>query len=508
MVTDRVAAADCARLNRLYRQWYDGGKGPIENELYTTLWQFAERYAGDDLGHDVCLRVVQRLNQSQLGQAANLPDDLHAYLYQSCKNARKDHARRRFQHVSLLQGDNSGAWAPFHLDQGQSCNGSVPERRLETFETYRKLLPTSIAKALDLDDFDVTAALETSGKRSDATKKRIQRASDKCLLTLGAAALLGHATPQPLCTLVSRLSPSLRGGAWEKILAVAPRFRDVSPSASRASAAALVQAAERRLSAFVRDREGTEAFKDSYTWLRTAALLSPEVAADAHSDLNSRFGSYTRASPLTDRLLDRIYALSGDEAAAAEGNRFWHHCLAGMTGAAKYLSDSEALFGAVYVIAYYAVPRLSRPLFTLLQPFDKTRIEHFLKMYAEPLRDSVIEQAWDNVAESIYQGGPHALVNFVRVKLGLLCLSRYNSRFGNGYARLAPETAMKLAIVAEHAAQTATNDRQLRQMAEKLRGSLIYVYDLKWRAFSRYCDRAGLSATRRSPLLLSSSNSS
>jgi hypothetical protein len=116
---------------------------------------------------------------------------------------------------------------------------------------------------------------------------------------------------------------------------------------------------------------------------------------------------------------------------------------------------------------YYAEPRLSRPLFNLLQPFDKTRIEQFLKIYAETLRDSIIEQAWANVAESMYRGGPHAQVNFVRVKLGVLCLSRYNSHLGKGYAHLAHETAMNLAIVAEHAAQAATNDRQLRQMAEK-----------------------------------------
>jgi DNA-directed RNA polymerase specialized sigma24 family protein len=499
MITGAVAAADRVQLNRLYRQWYDGGKGPIGNELYTALWQFAERYAGDDLGHDVCLRVVQRLNQLQLGQPT-LPADLHAYLYQSCKNAWKDHARRRWQHASFLQEYNSGAWASLDLDQDHSSNGSALERSLKTFETYKKLLPTSIAKALDLDDFDVTAALETTGKRSDAIKKQIQRASGKCLLTLGAAALLGHPTPQPLCMLVSRLSPSLRGGAWEKILAIAPRFREVSPSASRASAAALVEAAERRLSAFVRDQEGAEAFKESYTWLRTAALLSPEVAAHAYSELNSTFCRHTRASPLTGRLLDRVYALSGNEATAVEGNRFWHHCLAVMTGVGKYLSDWEALFGAVYVIAYYAVPRLSRPLFGLLQPFDKTRIEQFLKTYAEPLRDGVIEQAWANVGEPIYRDGPHAQVNFVRVKLGLLCLSRYNSHFGKGYAHLAPETAMKLAIVAEHAAQAATNDRQLRQMAEKIRGSLFYAYDLKWREFSRHCDRAGLSAARRTPL--------
>jgi hypothetical protein len=103
--------------------------------------------------------------------------------------------------------------------------------------------------------------------------------------------------------------------------------------------------------------------------------------------------------------------------------------------------------------------------------------------------------------------GNDVLVNFVRVQLGLLCLSRYNSRFGKGYARLTPGTAMKLAIVAEHAAQAAANHRQLGQMAEKLRGSLIYVYDLKWRAFSRYAVARDFLRGAKAPLFLSACNS-
>jgi hypothetical protein len=49
---------------------------------------------------------------------------------------------------------------------------------------------------------------------------------------------------------------------------------------------------------------------------------------------------------------------------------------------------------------------------------------------------------------------------------------------------------MELAIIAEHAARTAVDNRPLKRMAEKIRGSLIYSYDLKWREFSRRYERA------------------
>ena len=180
--------------------------------------------------------------------------------------------------------------------------------------------------------------------------------------------------------------------------------------------------------------------------------------------------------------------MSGNETAAAEGNRFWHQCLAGLRGDTTYLTDLEARFGAVYVIAYYAEPRLGWPLLNLLQPLDWGGIERFLKQHANRLRDSIIEEACANVAEDIYQTGSHAEANFVRVQLGLTCLSRYSPGFGKGYARLMPDTAMELAIIANHAART-TNNRQLKQTAEKIRGSIMYVYDLKWREFSRRCER-------------------
>lgn len=86
-----------------------------------------------------------------------------------------------------------------------------------------------------------------------------------------------------------------------------------------------------------------------------------------------------------------------------------------LRGEGEYVSPSEAFFGAVYVIAYYAEPRLSRPLFYLLRPFDRERIQQFLKEHAVALRDSIIEQALANVAEQMYQAGPHAETNFVRV---------------------------------------------------------------------------------------------
>jgi hypothetical protein len=80
-----------------------------------------------------------------------------------------------------LQDHDSGAWAPFDLDQGDSCNGSALDRRLET---CRELLPTSIAKALDLDDFDVTSALETTGKSSDAIKNEFNGPVNGCVTAI------------------------------------------------------------------------------------------------------------------------------------------------------------------------------------------------------------------------------------------------------------------------------------------------------------------------------------
>lgn len=427
---------------------------------------------------------------------AALPEEISAYLYKSCRNARKDQRRQTRKYVPLLEHCVPQVSSSHDLDEYQGHYENTTNQRLANLQRCRASLPAAIAQLLDLADFDLLAALDTTGKGSEAVKKRMQRARSKCLLTFGAAAVIGYPTPQPLSMLISRLSPSLRGGPWEKVLAIAPRFRDLNPDGCRASAITLVEAAQHRLATFVGGREGLEAFKDSYTWFRTAALLSPEVVADAYGELKSSFLCYKDDYPLTGRLLDRIYALSGNDAAAAEGNRFWHHCLAALREESEYVSTSEAFFGAAYIIAYYAEPRLSRGLFDLLYPFDRDRIEQFLKQHSIQLRDSIIEQACANVAEQMYQAGPHAETNFVRVQLGLSCLSRCSSRLGKGYARLMPGTAMELAIVAEHAARSAADNRQLRQTAEKIRGSLIDAYDLKWREFSRRCERSLLSRRR------------
>src|SRR5690349_17604358 len=117
------------------------------------------------------------------------------------------------------------------------------------------------------------------GNGPEAVKSRIQQTRCRCLLAVGAAALAGYQAPLPLPMLISRLSPSLRGGPWEKILAIAPLFHDLNPSGRRASASTLLEAAQDRLWAFVQGREGMDAFKDGYTWLRTAALLFPEEMA-------------------------------------------------------------------------------------------------------------------------------------------------------------------------------------------------------------------------------------
>jgi len=484
-----VTNADRAQLNHLYWQWRGDGNGPVGNDLHVAVWKFTIRQVGDDLGHDVCLRVVRHLNQLQGRQPAVLPEDLCAYLYGSCRNARKDLERETRKYVPLREEHLVRFRNLSNIGGHEDFNKLAVKEWLELFEKCKTQLPPAIVKLLDLNDIDLLTTLGAADGSSDAVKKRRQRAKRKCLLAFGAAALIGYPMPQPLVRVISCLCPSLRGGPWEKILAIAPRFRQLSPNEGPASATILVEAAQHRLSTFVRGVEDIGAFKDAYTWLRTAALLSPEVAADSHDELKSSFFRYRTDQPLIGRLLDRIYALSGNEMAAAEGNRFWHHCLARLRGDASYISESEALFGAVYVIAYYAEPGLSWPLVSLLQPLDWSGIVRFLKQHADKLRDSIIEQACANVAEEIYQTGPHAEVNFVRVQLGLTCLSRYSPRFGKGYSGLTSDTAMELAMIADHAART-TDNPQLKQTAEKIRGSLIYVYDVKWREFSRRCERA------------------
>ncbi len=488
MVVRTSAGASRVELSRRYREWRDGENGPVDDELHIAVWKFATTYAGDDLGHDVCLRVVRTLNELRRGQLTTLPENLAGYVYEACRNARIDQKRQTWKYVPLPEEYIPEVPDQYDIVDPETNDERASRQWFAAFERSRKSLPAAIAEALDLDDFDLPAALGTTGGGSDAGKKRMQRATNKCLLAVGAAALIGYPTPQPLSSLISRLSSSLRGGPWEKILAVAPQFRGLD--GVRETAATLVEAAEQRLSTFVRDRGGIEAFKDSYTWLRTAALVSPEVAADGYAELKSNFYRHTGDYPLTGRLLDRIHALTGKEAAAVEGNRFWEQCLAVLKGEADRPSESEAFFGAVYVIAYYAQPRLSRRLFSLLYPFERRQIEQFLRDYADELRDRVVAEACANVVEEIYRGGPHAEANFVRVQLALSCLSKYNPRFGNGYAQLTPETAMKLAIVAEHTSRTATNNRQLRQMAEKIRGFLMHTYDLKWREFSRRSETA------------------
>lgn len=61
MVADNLADRNRAELDRLYRQWRGRENSPVASDLYTAVWKFTTKYAGDDLGHDVCLRVVREL---------------------------------------------------------------------------------------------------------------------------------------------------------------------------------------------------------------------------------------------------------------------------------------------------------------------------------------------------------------------------------------------------------------------------------------------------------------
>ena len=94
MVADNLADPNCAELNRLYWLWRGRENSPVESNLYTAVWKFTTKYAGDDLGHDVCLHVVRELNRLQGRRPAALPEEISAYLYESCRNARKDQRRQ------------------------------------------------------------------------------------------------------------------------------------------------------------------------------------------------------------------------------------------------------------------------------------------------------------------------------------------------------------------------------------------------------------------------------
>jgi hypothetical protein len=287
MVAGYVAGAKRAELNSLDRQWRDGENGPVGRDLHISVWKFTAKYAGEDLGHDVCLPVVRELNRLQGRLHAALSDDLSAYLYESCRNARKDQRRQTRKYVPFLEEHIPQVSHSSDSGEHQGHDGNPTNRWLDTFERCRRLLSAPIAEPLGLDDFDLAATLGSTSSCSDAIKKRIHRAKSKRLLAFGAAAVIGYPTPKPSSVLISRLSPSFRGGPWEQVLAIAPRLRNLNPDGSRASAVALAEAAQHLLSTFARGREGIEAFKGSYTWLRTAALLSFEVAADGYGKLKS-----------------------------------------------------------------------------------------------------------------------------------------------------------------------------------------------------------------------------
>jgi DNA-directed RNA polymerase specialized sigma24 family protein len=107
--------ADLAELTSLYLQWRDGENGPVGNDLQIAAWKFTTRHAGDDLGHDVYLRVVQALNRLRDRQSAALPENLAAYLYQSCRNAGKDQQRQTWKYIPFSEEHIPKVRDPFNF---------------------------------------------------------------------------------------------------------------------------------------------------------------------------------------------------------------------------------------------------------------------------------------------------------------------------------------------------------------------------------------------------------
>src|SRR6516165_4405566 len=181
MVASTVAGADRSELNRVYRQWRDGEDRAVENELHIAVWKFATTHAGDDLGHDVCLRVVGVLNRQRARRPAALPENLAAYIYEACRNANKDQKRQTWKYLPLSKAHIPEVPDPSDFLGDEDHLQSAVAQWSAIFERCRKSLPAPISKALDLDNFDLLAALGTTGNGSDVVRKRIQRARAKCL---------------------------------------------------------------------------------------------------------------------------------------------------------------------------------------------------------------------------------------------------------------------------------------------------------------------------------------
>ena len=128
MVAGEVAGPHRTELDCLYRQWRDRENGPVNSDLYTAVWTFTTKYAGDDLGHDVCLRVVRELNRLQGRRPAALPEE------ESCRNARKDQRRQMRKYVPFSEQHVPWVASSHDFGEDQGHYENTTNQRLANFE--------------------------------------------------------------------------------------------------------------------------------------------------------------------------------------------------------------------------------------------------------------------------------------------------------------------------------------------------------------------------------------
>ena len=153
MVARNFTSSDRTQLENVYQQWRDGGNGAIGDDLHIAIWQFATKHVETDLAHDVYIRVVGHLDHLRGRHATALPENLCAYLYVACRNARRDLHRYTHKYVHKSMEHLARISEPLNFWEFEADTESVTERCLLTLEKCRTLLPRQITELLDLATF-------------------------------------------------------------------------------------------------------------------------------------------------------------------------------------------------------------------------------------------------------------------------------------------------------------------------------------------------------------------
>lgn len=185
----------------------------------------------------------------------------------------------------------------FGEDQGHYEN--TTNQRLANFEKCRKSLPAAIPQLLDLEDFDLLAALDTTGRGSDAVKSECKgQETSACspsgppLLSVIRAATLIHAHFAPVAEPVrrtvgegSRDSPAISRSQSRRVSGVCNK-----PRRDSATAACDIRRGPRR----------RRSIQQSLHLVQNCSTPLSEVVAAAYGELKSAFLATTTITRLQD----------------------------------------------------------------------------------------------------------------------------------------------------------------------------------------------------------------